>query len=67
MVIFQYYPYTFICIQHNCLANMVFDLNPSISVIMSLFVCVEVLWDSQSNGVISSAVTLPNHTFTGQA
>ena len=34
---------------------------------LSLFVCfVEVLWPSQHNGVTSSAVTLPNHTFTGQ-
>ena len=31
------------------------------------FVCVEVLWPSQPNGVMSSAVSLPNHTFTGQA
>ena len=31
-----------------------------------LFVCVEVLWPSQPNGVMSSAVSLPNHTFTGQ-
>ena len=30
-----------------------------------LFVCVEVL--PQPNGVMSSAVSLPNHTFTGQA
>ena len=29
--------------------------------------CVEVLRPSQSNGVMSSAVSLPNHTFTGQA
>ena len=29
-------------------------------------VYVEVLWPSQSNGVMSSAVKLPNHTFTGQ-
>ena len=29
--------------------------------------CVEVLWPSQPNGVMSSAVSLPNHTFTGQA
>ena len=28
------------------------------------FVCVEVL---QPNGVMSSAVSLPNHTFSGQA
>ena len=32
-----------------------------------LFVCVEVLRPSQLNGVMSSAVSLPNHTFTGQA
>ena len=31
------------------------------------FVYVEVLWPSQPNGVMSSAVSLPNHTFTGQA
>ena len=33
----------------------------------SEFVCVEVLQPSQPNGVMSSAVSLPNHTFTGQA
>ena len=32
-----------------------------------LFVCVEVLRPSQPNGIMSSAVSLPNHTFTGQA
>ena len=31
------------------------------------FVCVEVLRPSQLNKVMSSAVKLPNHTFTGQA
>ena len=30
---------------------------------MKLFVCVEVLQPSQPNGVMSSAVSLPNHTF----
>ena len=30
------------------------------------FICVEVSWPSQPNGVMSSAVSLPNHTFTGQ-
>ena len=34
---------------------------------ISLFVWVEVLRPSQPNGVMSSAVSLPNHTFTGQA
>ena len=32
-----------------------------------LFVCVEVLRPSQPSGVMSSAVSLPDHTFTGQA
>ena len=32
-----------------------------------LFICVEVLRSSQPNGVMSSAVSLPNHTFIGQA
>ena len=32
-----------------------------------LFVCVEVLRPSQPIGVMSSAVSLSNHTFTGQA
>ena len=31
------------------------------------FVCVEVLRSSQPDGVMSSAVSLPNHTFTRQA
>ena len=31
-----------------------------------LFVCVEVLRPGQLNGVMSSAVSLPNHSFTGQ-
>ena len=32
-----------------------------------MFVFVEVLRPSQPNGVMLSAVSLPNHTFTGQA
>ena len=32
----------------------------------SKFVCVEVLRPSQPNRVMSSAVTLPNHTLTEQ-
>ena len=31
------------------------------------FVCVEVLRPTQPNWVMSSAVSLPNHMFTGQA
>ena len=32
-----------------------------------LFVCVEILQPSQPNGVMSSVVSLPNNTFSGQA
>ena len=38
-----------------------------VSITSKLFVCVEVLRPSQPSGVMSSAVSLPNHTFTGQA
>ena len=31
----------------------------------NLFVCVEVVWPSQPNGVMSSAVSLLNHTCIG--
>ena len=34
---------------------------------MVQFVCVEVLWPSQPIGALSSMVSLPNYTFTGQA
>ena len=34
---------------------------------LEFIVCVEVLRPSQPNGVMSSVVSLPNHTFTGQA
>ena len=40
---------------------------PSIVRVFVLFVCVEVLRPSQPNGVMSSMVSLPNHTFTGKA
>ena len=36
-------------------------------VLSKLFVCVEGLWPSQPGKVMSSMVTLSNHTFTGQA
>ena len=35
--------------------------------ILCLFICVEILRPSQPNGVMSSVVSLPSHTFTGQA
>ena len=46
--------------------NINYDKMASI-VICTIIVCVEVLRPSQPNGVMSSAVSLPNHTFTGQA
>ena len=33
--------------------------------LLFLFVCVKTLRSSQPNGAMSSAVSLPNHTFTG--
>ena len=42
-------------------------VSPEPSLFANMFVCVEVLRPSQPNGVMSSAVSLPNHTFTGQA
>ena len=47
--------------------NLVMPMHIIYSLENSLFVCVEVLQPSQLNGVISSEVSLPNHTFTGQA
>ena len=38
-----------------------------INLLMIMFdLCVEVLWLSQPCGAMSSMVSLPNHTFTGQ-
>ena len=47
--------------------NMCFRGKKEIYIGIWIFVCVEVLRPSQPNGVMSSAVGLPNHTFTGQA
>ena len=49
--------------QHRCILENPFYVEVS----YTCFVCVEVLRPSQPNGVMSSAVSLPNHTFTGQA
>ena len=38
----------------------------SVPLALQLCCCVEVLRPSQPNGVMSSAFSLPNHTFTGQ-
>ena len=48
--------------------NAFLELQPFIYLSMlPMSICVEVLRLSQPNGVMSSAVSLPNHTFTGQA
>ena len=44
-----------------------FLFNEKILIFFLLFVCVVVLRPSQPNWVMWSAVSLPNHTFTGQA
>ena len=46
---------------------MLFDQNCCLLIFSELFVCVEVLRPSQPNGVMSSAVNLPNRMFTGHA
>ena len=46
---------------------MIKYMNGSVFSKARYFVCVEVLRPSQPNGVMSSAVSLPNHTFTGHA
>ena len=55
------------CIPNNesqCQINCVGVLWPSQSIFC---ICVEVLRPSQPNGVMMSVVSLPNHTFPGQA
>ena len=48
--------------------RQLFCLNNAIVIFVPLmFVCAEVLRPSQPSGIMSSAVSLPYHTFTGQA
>ena len=48
--------------------NVVSGKTIALHVFCTVFcVCVEVLRPSQPSGVMSSAVSLPNHTFIGQA
>ena len=47
--------------------NILFNIFGLNFTFVCLFVCVEVLRPSQPSGVMSSAVSLPNHTFNGQA
>ena len=46
---------------------MIKHLGTPFEKIVCVCVFVEVLRPSQPNGVMSSVVSLPNHTFTGQA
>ena len=57
----------FIFARMQGLTKLLSSLNTETIIEEEVFVCVEVLWPSQPNGVMSSAVNLPNHTFTGQA
>ena len=45
----------------------VYNVHPEDFYTHLVFVCVAVLQPSQPNGVMSSAVSLPSHKFTGQA
>ena len=58
--------YTRILVNVKSLTNMMAYVYKLESCRMIL-ICVEVLRPSQPNWVMSSAVSLPNHTFTGQA
>ena len=49
-----------------CMLHLPWSLHSILLSAESLFVCIEVLQPSQPNGVMSSVVNLPNHTFTGQ-
>ena len=53
------------CIKFVCFPSVYETLQ--LNLLICLFVCVEVLRPIQPYGVMSSVVTLPNHTFTGQA
>ena len=53
----------------NYLEDIILPIHNNVDEIINEqgFVCVEVLRPSQPNVVMSSAVSLPNHTFTGHA
>ena len=54
----------------HCLPSSMQIYNSNLDQVTTLaenFVCVEFLWPIQPNGVMLSTVSLPNHTFTGQA
>ena len=55
-------------ISHKLCQNTEFNIfkKHMLWIFVCLFVCVEVLWPSQPNGVMSSAISLHNHTFTSR-
>ena len=53
--------FSYFCLKHRLWGG--YSFNEAVC----LFVCVEVLRPCQPNGVMWSAVSLPNHTFSGQA
>ena len=65
----QGWQHSFVEIDHEIFFTVILSLlltqEGQLSVLVK--VCVEVLRPSQPNGVMSSAVSIPNHTFTGQA
>ena len=62
LLFFLQIPFIPLKVQHTKKALMEFVDNADPD-----FVCVEVLQPSQPNGIMSSSVSLPNHTFIGQA
>ena len=65
IVVVLLHPAIAVISHHKIVVGYYFMFNICVSV-FDLF-CVEGLRPSQPNGVMSSAVSLPNHTFTGQA
>ena len=65
---FFYFSFTQNCIKH------IFEVTGMLKLVFFLYffvwekkICAEVLRPSQPNGVMSSVVSLSNHTFSGQA
>ena len=61
---FNYNVHVHVWTQYN--SSLIFQFSPLYRFTLN-FVCVEVLQPSQPNGAMLSAVSLPNHMFTGQA
>ena len=67
---FHYRVQFYYILEHSSIATCMLELiyfYKGWPMLGGLFVCVEVLRPSQPNGVMSSAVSLPKHTFTGKA